>query len=288
MVDQRAGQGWNADAHCADQGRLAAVCRQRRPRDGDRRCRSPAKARRNPAWEVEIEGTPASLIAADDRLFAVTLEGRIYCFGAADPAPAAPQRHELVATQPLAGDSRARAKAESILKTSGVHEGYCVVYGARLRRHWSASWLGKANLRVIVIEPDASDGQHASCRTASPPASAATGYACWSPIPRKSSCRPIWPAWQSPNDLPPRRSRSIRRQSLRQLAAVWRRRLPARSGQAAELADELRPFDLAGAAWKPAGDMTLLVREGAAARQRRLDPRACRRGQHARLERHAS
>jgi outer membrane protein assembly factor BamB len=35
------------------------------------------------AWRLEIEGTPASLLAADDRLFVVTREGMIHCFGAA-------------------------------------------------------------------------------------------------------------------------------------------------------------------------------------------------------------
>ncbi|HZN32364.1 MAG TPA: PQQ-binding-like beta-propeller repeat protein, partial [Pirellulaceae bacterium] len=40
-----------------------------------------------PIWEAELEGTPVSLVAADDRLFATTLEGRLYCFGVADRAP---------------------------------------------------------------------------------------------------------------------------------------------------------------------------------------------------------
>src|SRR6185503_3938131 len=34
------------------------------------------------AWRIEIEGTPASILAADDRLFVVTREGMIHCFGA--------------------------------------------------------------------------------------------------------------------------------------------------------------------------------------------------------------
>lgn len=51
------------------------------------------------AWRLEIRGTPGSLIAADDRLFAVTRDGLIHCFGA-DPAtpvvhawkPSSPER----------------------------------------------------------------------------------------------------------------------------------------------------------------------------------------------------
>jgi outer membrane protein assembly factor BamB len=43
-----------------------------------------------PLWTLEVEGTVTRLIAADQRLFAVTTAGRIFCFGAGTPsAPAA-------------------------------------------------------------------------------------------------------------------------------------------------------------------------------------------------------
>src|SRR5439155_2227614 len=41
----------------------------------------------NIAWQALTQGTPASLVAADDRLFVVTREGRISCFGPEQPAP---------------------------------------------------------------------------------------------------------------------------------------------------------------------------------------------------------
>jgi len=48
------------------------------------------------AWRARIAGTPAALLAADQRLFAVTLEGHIYCFGAARTSARMPQEGEDV------------------------------------------------------------------------------------------------------------------------------------------------------------------------------------------------
>ncbi|MCD6360641.1 MAG: PQQ-binding-like beta-propeller repeat protein, partial [Armatimonadetes bacterium] len=39
------------------------------------------------AWTRDVEGTPGTILAAEDRLFVVTGEGRIYCFGAAAGEP---------------------------------------------------------------------------------------------------------------------------------------------------------------------------------------------------------
>ncbi len=51
-------------------GAKNTLCAVDLPRDG-----KPA----GKSWQVEIDGTPTTLLAADDRLFAVSLEGRIYC-----------------------------------------------------------------------------------------------------------------------------------------------------------------------------------------------------------------
>src|SRR5581483_9175496 len=50
-------------------------------------------------WRLAVDGTPGSLIAADDRLFVVTREGKIHCYGADAAAPRAfawtPSRPEV-------------------------------------------------------------------------------------------------------------------------------------------------------------------------------------------------
>jgi outer membrane protein assembly factor BamB len=69
-----------------------------------------ADGKTEPAWSIQIEGTPISLVAADDRLFAATREGRVLCFGdVQSPSPTSFQRP----AEPLAADAAARARIDS-------------------------------------------------------------------------------------------------------------------------------------------------------------------------------
>jgi WD40 repeat protein len=104
----------------------------------------------DPVWEATIEGTPAHLAAADDRLFVVTLEGRIYCFGE--------QKCEakVIAHTPteLPGDEAARASARRILDAAGVRDGYCIAWGVGTGK-LIGELIRQSRLHVIVIDPDA-------------------------------------------------------------------------------------------------------------------------------------
>ena len=114
----------------------------------------PEKGKPALAWEAAIEGTPTSLIAADDKLFVVTLEGRLYCFGDTKSTPASPRRHELT-TQPLVADDAWSDKASTLLKATRVDQGYCLAWGigtGGLVREIAR----QSALRIIVIESDAS------------------------------------------------------------------------------------------------------------------------------------
>jgi outer membrane protein assembly factor BamB len=101
------------------------------------------------AWQAEVQGRVVRLIAADDRLFAVTREGRIYCFGADETAP----RFLSWPVLPFAArDLVAASKAEAILKAAPSREGYAVMWGigdGRLLRELTR--LSK--LHFIVVEP---------------------------------------------------------------------------------------------------------------------------------------
>src|SRR5208337_2532687 len=68
------------------------------------------------SWKADIEGTPASMVAADDRLFAVTLEGKLYCFGTQelDAKTYIPEQ----VTEARADEWTGRAR--TILETTGV------------------------------------------------------------------------------------------------------------------------------------------------------------------------
>jgi outer membrane protein assembly factor BamB len=106
------------------------------------------------SWKASIDGNPVSLIAADDRLFAVTLEGRIYCFG---PEPVEqPKNYKLtpVAYAPGSPEDGWSKTAKSILDTTKAREGYCVAWGVGSGR-LIAELARQSKLHIIVVEPDA-------------------------------------------------------------------------------------------------------------------------------------
>jgi outer membrane protein assembly factor BamB len=100
-------------------------------------------------WQASVPGTVVRLAAADDRLFAVTLEGKLYCFGA---APAQPRIHKLIVEAPAPSPAWG-ARAEKILTASGVREGYCVVWGLG-SGELIAELIRRSDLRVIAVDPD--------------------------------------------------------------------------------------------------------------------------------------
>ncbi len=102
------------------------------------------------AWEQPIDGTPASMLAADGKLIVTTKEGGIHCFG---EGTAEPKTHALE-TRPLpdTADQGARHAAE-ILEAAGVSEGYCVVLGLGDGRLMEEI-LAQSKLRVIGVDAD--------------------------------------------------------------------------------------------------------------------------------------
>jgi outer membrane protein assembly factor BamB len=103
------------------------------------------------SWQTEVEGTPSAMVAADDRLFVVTLEGRVYCFGVTD-APVRQIRLAEASPEPgpwagLAGDILAATKAT---------DGYCLLWG--LGDGMLADELARqSSLHVIAVDRDAGE-----------------------------------------------------------------------------------------------------------------------------------
>lgn len=103
-------------------------------------------------WRSRIEGSPWTMLAADDRLFVVTVEGRIYCFGGQQGSP---KRYELpTAAEAAAQTDRWPRTAEAVLKATGAAEGHCVVLGLG-SGGLAESLARQSKLHVIVIEADA-------------------------------------------------------------------------------------------------------------------------------------
>jgi len=100
------------------------------------------------SWRADVAGKPANLLAADGRLFVVTLEGHIHCFG---PGKVEAKVHELpaVPTPGAAGEF-----ARSAVEATKVRDGYGIVWGVGSGR-LVPELARLTNLRLIVVEPDA-------------------------------------------------------------------------------------------------------------------------------------
>jgi len=100
------------------------------------------------AWEKEIDGTPASMLSADGKLFVVTEEGHIYCLsvGAGKAKTHAPLSIPLSPVNDIWTQ-----KSKEILKLAGSKEGYCIVLGLGTGRLVEELLKGSA-LRIIAVE----------------------------------------------------------------------------------------------------------------------------------------
>jgi len=101
------------------------------------------------AWTRSIDGKVQRLVAADGRLFAVTLDGRIMAFGAKSLSP----RHIKPQTTQAGPSPAAVATAKAILDESGVTEGYALMYGVGDGELLAALALN-SSLAIIAIDPD--------------------------------------------------------------------------------------------------------------------------------------
>ncbi|MCI0680659.1 MAG: PQQ-binding-like beta-propeller repeat protein [Gemmataceae bacterium] len=114
-------------------------------------------------WSADVDGKVLRLVAAADRLFAVTREGRIYCFGAegrtgrvTEPTSAGGDKRALngVSARPRSVVERASA----LLAATNQREGYCVVWGAG-DGGLLAELARQSKLHIIAVEPDARNVQ---------------------------------------------------------------------------------------------------------------------------------
>ncbi|MEZ6070855.1 MAG: PQQ-binding-like beta-propeller repeat protein [Pirellulales bacterium] len=107
------------------------------------------------AWSQKVDGTIARLIAADDRLFVVTEEGRIYCFGADEGTTDKAVKQLADAPVPLQASAAARQRAATILAAADdkkVDGGYALVWGAG-SGDLVAALLTDTEMRLVIVEP---------------------------------------------------------------------------------------------------------------------------------------
>ena len=102
------------------------------------------------SWTAQVEGTVARIIAADDRLFVVTLEGRIYAFGADECEPKI-HRHTAAGLESLA---QASQRARRMLRATTVSKGVCLVYGVK-DGNLVEALARQSEFRVVAVGRDA-------------------------------------------------------------------------------------------------------------------------------------
>ncbi|MDD4869748.1 MAG: PQQ-binding-like beta-propeller repeat protein [Kiritimatiellae bacterium] len=102
-------------------------------------------------WKQKVSDMPASMVAADDKLFVVTTNGTIHCFAA---GTAKPSTFDIVNTPLPQTTDKWNDKAAQILKTTGVSDGYCLVLGLDAGR-LVEELLNQSKFQVIAVDSDA-------------------------------------------------------------------------------------------------------------------------------------
>ncbi len=116
------------------------------------------------SWQTEIDGHVAQLVAADDRLFAITFDGKILAFG----SEATPMIKHTQALRKNSLPASVEQQAREYLRSVTIDRGYVLVYGVghgelleALARHSSFSIVGvdpdEANINRLRQKLDAAD-----------------------------------------------------------------------------------------------------------------------------------
>ncbi len=102
-------------------------------------------------WREKVSGHVWNMLAGAGKLFVVTEEGQLYCFGAAKTDP----KHHQNETAKLSPGSRStRRRIQEVLQQAPDAQGYCLWLGTR-NRGLLRELLRQSSLHAIVIEPDA-------------------------------------------------------------------------------------------------------------------------------------
>jgi outer membrane protein assembly factor BamB len=103
------------------------------------------------SWQTKVDGEVWSMVAADGKLFAATLEGRLYCFAEKKTEP---KRYALESKPLPAGSAHWADKVKQTLEMTEQKEGYCLLLGIGTAE-LLYELLNQSNLHVIALDPDA-------------------------------------------------------------------------------------------------------------------------------------
>jgi len=78
------------------------------------------------SWRAKVDGDVWNMLAADGKLFVITLQGGLYCFAGKETEP----KHHALALEPIPdGSGPWKDKVRQILETTEQREGYCLLLG---------------------------------------------------------------------------------------------------------------------------------------------------------------
>ena len=103
-------------------------------------------------WQKLISGTPACMLAGDNKLFVVTIEGHIYCYGSVNISNP-PVIDKVVGLIAWPAEDTWTTKARTILDITGIDEGYCLVLGVGTGRLME-ELAREHDLHIIGIDPN--------------------------------------------------------------------------------------------------------------------------------------
>ncbi|MDG2382452.1 MAG: PQQ-binding-like beta-propeller repeat protein [Pirellulaceae bacterium] len=102
-----------------------------------------------PFWTATVTDDVAEMIAADDRLFAITRQNQLICFG---PGKSKVKRHSHD-QKSLKSGGPPENTSKTILSLDGTEAGYAVIVGANNNRLID-QLLNESNLHLIVLDRD--------------------------------------------------------------------------------------------------------------------------------------
>ncbi|MEA2053198.1 MAG: PQQ-binding-like beta-propeller repeat protein [Euryarchaeota archaeon] len=102
------------------------------------------------AWVMPLNGVVERLVAANGKLFAVTLDGRIMAFGEKDVEP----NYILDISAPAAVSTGSTEEALSIIEKTGVSEGYALFYGSMGNGELLEALVCNSELNFIAVDED--------------------------------------------------------------------------------------------------------------------------------------
>ncbi|NAS89238.1 hypothetical protein C4E24_05810 [ANME-1 cluster archaeon AG-394-G21] len=102
------------------------------------------------AWVMPLNGIVERLVAANGKLFAVTLDGRIMAFGEGEEEP----NRILDISAPAAVSTGSTEEALSIIEKTGVSEGYALFYGSMGNGDLLEALVCNSELNFIAVDED--------------------------------------------------------------------------------------------------------------------------------------